>query len=473
MKRILFLFLVLFAAFVSCTKRNLDISYATINKDREPSYSAKDTLNNVVSMSDVIGIVERDCLLSKSTDAQFEVTPYLRSVSDTLMYIVNYKEGKGWKILSSDKRTPAILAEGDSGSFSLTDGSPAVAVWMSCVADDIARVRRSTDKELTFSENEILFNKAFWTGEQPRFNGDQPPPDYPLGHWEETVYSQTVEYDHVDHMVAHWDQAAPYNECCPFLVQNSSQRAAAGCVAIAGAQMLLFLHEKIGRPVSMYSQGFCQGDVSGYTQFFSNPSTTVWNQMSIGYQNSAFSMLPEAIMIGDVGLRVGMHYWDVLFDYFSWALPEKLKTDVFEPYGILSSRGSYDENIVKQSLLSQMPVIVSASNLLIPIDGKIHCFVIDGYRLTRTKYTHYHYYVLDEAPSGIFAMPREYYTYTYSSPQLTSIKINWGWRSQWASQPVNDGWYSLTGGWTVNLNDEEFDYNYYRMMTYGFAALDN
>lgn len=468
MKKFLYLFLTLSLTLVSCAKSELDMSYPAINNGGESKCIVKDTSNNDVSINDVISIVERDCPLSKSTEDQFEVTPYLSSESDTLMYIVNYKNGQGWKIYSSDKRTPAILAEGDTGSFSLEEGSPAVAVWMSCVANDMARVRKSTDEELTFSEDEILFNKAFWTGEQPRFNGDPPSPDYPLGHWEETVYSQTVEYDHIDHMVAHWDQAAPYNECCPYYV-NSSTRAVAGCVAIAGSQLLLYLHNKIGVPEYMFSEGYCVGDINGFEKYFTNSTNSVWSSMSTNYQAYSPTMLPEAILISYVGLRVNMHYCDDIFGQYSWALPSNLKTDLFEYHGINCSRGSYDENTVKSSLLNQMPVIVSASNMLVPLDGNIHCFVIDGYRRTRTQYTHYHYYVLDETPTGPYMMPKEYTTYTYSSPQLTSIKINWGWSSQWGSNPINDGWYSLTAGWTVT-NGGTYDYNYYVNMTYGFEA---
>lgn len=78
-------------------------------------------------------------------------------------------------------------------------------------------------------------------------------------------------------------------------------------------------------------------------------------------------------------------------------------------------------------------------------------------------------------PTGPYIVPEEYETYTYSSPQLTSIKINWGWYTQWdENNPVNDGWYSLTGGWTVIKGDNiTFDYNYQKYMTYGFGLADN
>ena len=46
---------------------------------------------------------------------------------------------------------------------------------------------------------------------------------------------------------------------------------------------------------------------------------------------------------------------------------------------------------------------------------------------------------------------------------------NGGWASQWGSDPINDGWYTLTGSWTVT-NGGTYDYNHYRYMIYGFSV---
>lgn len=453
----------------SCVKIAPDVSLQTTT----PGDITQEVTSNNVSMKDVINIVGKDLPTTKAVGEKFTITPYIGSASDTLMYIVNNKDENGWTIYSSDKRTPAILAKGDTGSFSLENGSPALAVWMSHVANDIARVRRSTDAELSFSEDEILANKAFWGVEQTRFGGGPYWEGDPPGHWEESISSHTVEYDHFDHMVAEWDQDYPYNECCPYYVNTPSIRACAGCVAIAGSQVLLYLHDTLGVPANMYSDGYCVGDVSNFQKYFSNQTSTVWSSMNYNYQGYSYFTLPEAILISYVGALVEMHYWeDFMGEDFSWALPGNLKTNVFEPYGISCAQASYNENIVKSSLLNQMPVIVSGSNLLIPVDGDIHTFVIDGYQRTRTEYVHHHYYVLDGAPGGMYVMPEDYYTYTYSTPELTSIKINWGWRSQWISGR-NDGWYALTGGWTVlDGNNNPSDYNYHLTMIYGFSVAE-
>lgn len=453
----------------SCVKIAPDVSLQTTT----PRDITQEVTSNNVSMKDVINIVGKDLPTTKAVGEKFTITPYIGSASDTLMYIVNNKDENGWTIYSSDKRTPAILAKGDTGSFSLENGSPALAVWMSHVANDIARVRRSTDAELSFSEDEILANKAFWGEEQPR-GLDDPiiQVGYPLGHWEEVIYSTTVQVDYVEHLVAHWDQSAPYNELCPYYVSLPNERAAAGCVAIAGSQVLFYLHNTLGIPSEMYDDGFCNGNIYNFQRGFTTQSSTTWSQMNMDYQGYSYSTLPEAIMIGHVGMRVNMHYCDDIFGQYSWALPGNLKTDLFEFYGISCSQGGYDEDVVKNSLLNQMPVIVTASDLMIPANFRIHTFVIDGYLRTRTQYTHHYYYVLDETPVGPYLMPEEYSTYTYSSPEITGIKINWGWWSQWSYPPKNNGWYALTGGWTVEKDDLRYDYNYNLSMIYGFAVAE-
>ena len=427
----------------------------------------------VVSSKDIADILYRDMAPSRTTDTNsFEIQPYCQEESDTLLFIVNFKNG-GWRIYSSDKRTPAIIAEGEKGYFSFEDGSPAVLSWIDCMASDIARVRRASDKDLLFTEEEISANKNYWSSPKSvTFQGDTIPiiPLIPSGHWEERISSTTEECGRVNHLTPMWDQGSPYNECCPNSVNLPGEKALAGCVPLAGSQVLLYLHDTLGVPAYMVSDYYCNGYIGGYSRAFYNATTTSWSNMSYEYTSSAATVLPEAIMIGYVGDLVDVSYSEIGTNLFSYAWPPNLKSSVFEYYGISCSSGWYDESVVKTCLLSQMPVIVSASNLLIPTDFDIHCFVIDGFRLTRTKYTHYHYYVYDSPPPGVpLPEPPDYTTYTYSSPTLSNIKINWGWASQWGSDPINDGWYTLTGSWTVT-NGGTYDYNHYRYMIYGFSV---
>ncbi|MCQ2140222.1 MAG: C10 family peptidase [Bacteroidales bacterium] len=448
--------LILSSSLLACTKLYQD-SLNLVKKNETGTLA-----QNHVTISDIKMILERDFPKTKSSsDYQDEIIPYIDSNLDTMLYIVNFADNHGWKVFSSDKRTPAIIAEGDSGHFSLEEGNPAVKLWMSYTSNNIKHVAQSNDSSLSFSQNEIRSNQSFWTDVvTPMSNIDPPVIDFPSGHWEIDVTSYSEYYDTIDHMVPKWDQWEPYNEYCPYLTNYPTKKAPAGCVAIAGAQMLYFLHERLGTPVYMVDQGICIGGVEGYSREFSGMSSQVWAQMSPEYQNIHYQNLPEAIMIGHVGSMVNMHYCDNLFGVYSWALPINLKNNLFMYYNIECTYSEYDENTVKSSLLNQMPVIVCASDQAIPVNGNIHCFVIDGYRLSRNVTWYFHHYVLDRPATIPYPIEEPYSTYTYSEPYISEILINWGWWDQWNEQdPVNNGWYSLTAGWTVE-NNGTYDYNH-------------
>jgi hypothetical protein len=254
-------------------------------------------------------------------------------------------------------------------------------------------------------------------------------------------------------------------------LNSSSVRAPAGCVAVAASEVLYYLHNKLGVPESMHSYGYCSGDILNYTQYFSVPSTTIWSQMDSLSHLSNNLADAEAIMIGSVGSTVVMHFDYNIFNgqYFSWALPANIRTHLFSNNGITSAHGDYDATIVKRNLSNYLPVIVTASDQVIPANGAIHCFVIDGFQKMYKMFTHYHYWAPDDPwnPKGSPLNHDPYYTYTYSTPEITSIKINWGWKSQW-TLGANEGWYGLTANWAVTT-DHSFNYNHNVEIIYDMA----
>ncbi len=118
-----------------------------------------------------------------------------------------------------------------------------------------------------------------------------------------------------------------------------TKRAVTGCVAVAASQVLYYLHDTLGVPQKMFSEGVCTGNVNSFHKEFSNPTSEAWASMS-----------PD---------------------------------------------------------------------------------------------------------------------YTYSSSDLTDIKINWGWSTQWTGNK-NDDWYTLTGDWSVE-DGNTYSYNN-RKMVYGFSV---
>ena len=356
-------YLLLFLCY-ACSPNSLSLdSNLTINKS--------EAIGDFVTMDMLRSLWENEEFLTKTTSSKpVSITPYIASsTSDTVMYIVNYGSENGWKIVSADSRTPAILAECGFGEFSFETENKGLLSWVDCMGEDMAAIRRLPSENLTFSQEDILRNKSFWKGEPLYSRGEASHGEN--GHFE--IYISTISefYDSLAHMVPQWTQSEPYNSMSPFTFNSSTTRAPAGCVAVAGAQVLYFLHNKYGAPQSMYSSGYCSGNISSFTRVFDNPTTTSWADMDTTYNVNSTG--PEPILIGKIGQLVSMHYDYNVFDddYFSWAVPANLRTCVFEPYGYECSHGNYDDSIAKQSLANGLPVILIVTMFVIQMKNAL------------------------------------------------------------------------------------------------------
>lgn len=415
------------------------------------------------------GLLLKESIPSKGS-ADYKYSTYIGPKGDTLMYIVNYANNKGWKILSADARTPAVIAESDYGFFSLEEGCESVRLWLGWTSDNLERIRYTKSEDLKFTKEDLHDNLAYWS----LIDAIQRDTIATKGNWVVETTSETLIVDSRDHLTPHWTQRGDYNYYCPRKSSSSTERVPAGCVAVAGAEVLYYLHNKFGIPASMVSEGYCTGYLGNYSMDFSNPTTDIWAYMDTTYNSSLSSPYAEALIIGHVGLLADMNYGQSQ----SWTFPYKLRTQVFNYYGISASHGGYDESVVKENLENMLPVIVTASNLLIPADFDIHCFVIDGYKITQIKRTHHHYWDPNEPDPNVRGIhppwEGDYYTYSYTDPEITAIKINWGWASQWGNSHLNDGWYTLTDDWCIydSNNTVIGSYNYNRSMIYGFSLND-
>ncbi len=419
-----------------------------------------DNSGHNVTLNQVISYANRNSHTTKGGECNYRIEPYQNAAGDTLMYIINYGDNEGWQVLSSDKRTPAIIAEGYTGRFSIKEGSEGFRLWMDRTATDIETIRNSSDEELSFSAEEIAANRAFWAddhkiSQQRGLNDPILPPNG--GMWVEEVTTRVVDYDSLGHLTPQWHQEAPYNSYCPLKTVSPAGRAFVGCVATAGAETLYYLHSIYGIPASIESRGFCYGAIDNYIQSFFNPTTTAWSFMQYTMQTSYADA--EAVLLGHVGKTIDTIYGNDGSEASLYSLENKL----FEPYGIHCDTLPYVADTVKKYILLNQPIIVAAkTDTAASTPG--HCFVIDGYKRTCIEYTHYTYW---QPGPGIDPLDPPYYEpiyhYFYSNPTLSYIKINWGWKSQW-EYGINDGWFGLTEDWYVNLHY----YNVFIGMVFGF-----
>ena len=415
-----------------------------------------------VSEEDINAYIKFKALSEKQDPMVDNIEPFTID-GDTVFYVVNYS--KGWEIISADKRTPYLLGRGLEGSFSMDKFQDTPwATWMATIGEDVKQTQMFGNKA-SFEDNEYL---QFWTLIKGPYDvktkGQGLPPILnPAGHFELVdVDVSLCGCDSITHLIkTHWHQLPPYNAYCPFN-NDSSAHVKAGCVAVAGAQVLNYLHDIIGTPETMPDSGYCTGKHNGiYTQDFFGNSTALWDEYCEDY---------AAIAIGYVGKTVGMNYKE----NHSGVRTKKLVDRVFIPWGIDCTFDSYDPSfIIPQLHDNHLPIILSARSLvLFDTWEKGHSFILDGYYRDRKKYTYYYEWVYDEelGTGGIATEPpRPYTEVAYSYTNVSQIWMNWGW----SITDFNNASFSPGGDWEIVINNPDdttrYNFQYRRRMIYGFS----
>lgn len=434
------------------------------------------TYGNIVTLNKGMNSVTRSC-----SDCPFSVDCITSDDNDTLLYICS-KRGGGWTIYSSDARVPAIIAESDQGSYEDLMQNKNAKAWIQAMAEDIRVIKTLDDEELNFTKEEIENNKSFWKSisspdeyvkerqGQSTTRAIHPHGDFiPAGHYE---YSHSISYSEVYDFIprlthTNWHQDFPYNFYCPYKTTGNGifDHAPAGCVAIAGAEMLYFLHDHFGVPATAPSEAYCNSNIDDFPNYDwaqYNYNHGVWGQMNDDGTKAA-------PLVADIGRRVNMRYRNEsssagLFD---------LVDNVFLPYGICCTYSDYNTSYLKSTLLSGIPVLLGAQsiNQEKPSQTSSHAFIIDRYKRTRIVTENWYEWVWDYTPpnGGPLPLVPEEIVYTYSSPVISMIGMNWGWGYWYNSF---DEWYALTGDWIPgSLN--QYNYNISRKMIYNFHVVIN
>jgi hypothetical protein len=377
-----------------------------------------------VTLSDVKNYTELVCV--DDSDGVTKIVPIVVDEMDTLAYIVNYLNG--WEIIGGDKRITPILAYDNSGNFDVENANPNVIAWLEDMTDRIYAVRYGKTQD-TLSEY-----CDFWENVSNR--SDKISKSYvSTGQYKKSMLrSATTSVNHL--IQTKWGQSSPWNTCVPYTTDYVT-RCPVGCVAVAGAQMLYFLHYKLGSPEYMYSVGSCSGWANGsnysYTFIFNNADTTIWNEMAKYYWNASSATNKSAILMGYVGYRIGMKY----DDSSSGATTSDLVGDVFTPFGISCSYASYNATKIVSSLESGMPVIIRAYGT-----KTVKKFL--GITI-KTTYSNGHAWIIDGYESDG--------TDTY-------FKMNWGWDGSYDS-----GSYTNGDSWNIG----SYNFVYERKMISGYS----
>jgi len=330
----------------------LFILFSCSNEDLIISNSLEQKDENFVNTNQANDIA---ALIGNSSGSDLRGTQEIREIKEIIpfgdsqrpaYYIVNYKDEKGYIILAGDTRTDPILAYGTSGNFDLNaDEFPyALKQWMTNAYNRIEGIREFGDMSLrSVSENRFEINEKLISMVQRAFIGieDEHLPDEP-----EPCNDRFEQKGPL--LKTKWGQRYGYNELVP--KNCSGEKAPAGCVAIAMAQIM---------------------------KYYRYPSSYNWDQMPDDDPTTE-----TARLIRDIGDKVYMDYgcsgsgasmrhaWTAFFTYFGYNTSIHLE--------------DYNHEKLVHEIALGYPVMLSGGEDsfwgLIGLYPNGHAWVCDGYK---------------------------------------------------------------------------------------------
>lgn len=353
--------------------------------------------------------------------------------------------------------------------------------WIECMESDILYLRTFSDRPEMVDDDtwaEMLQTCDFWKAidadeeyiqrniSPTRSHGD------PIlsGHWELVSSSTETEiFDSIPNLTqTTWHQEPPFNQFCPYKSNSNYVHSDGGCSAVAAAQMEYFLHYKIGFPVYAPTDAFCTANVNNYNSsnyYTFGSSSTIWDTMENDTNAATQNATGEAhaaVLISDAGIGIGVNYTDN-----GSGAGENDVVDYFNSIGISCTQNDYVPSTVCSSLLSGMPVVLSAKREKKTVLGYTyylhgHYFIAHGYKRLRQTTTNTYEWVYEFPNAGPISIVEDSIEIIYHSPFICGISMNWGA----GDTAMNRRYFSLTGDWAV---DSTHNYQYKRKMITGYS----
>ena len=388
--------------------------------------------------------------------------------NDPLIYIINYPNGR-WEVLSGDKRTVPVLAAG-RGQFDLKGANTNEIGWIKSMADIIKALRSYSDPIKNQEERYESWctmieygeyveaarqdNPVAFTDYQPKSQSlTRSTPDttyHPVpGHYEfRYVQTSFVPGAVVNHLTStKWGESYPYNQYCPINPDIPTQRAPASSEAVAGGQLVYYMHYWGDGDLcpEVYGSAFCTAHIGDDPMDWTNmeqydKSSSNW----ANFQTSDSSKM-AAVLLANIGSKMQVNYG---VNYSSGDF-DALQGVLYNEYGLESYLLPFVNGPVnpytwiKESLEESIPVIVhsgTGTNNTLP-----YTFLIDGFKTgTNEEYGCYVYVPSDPADHDHIFFTE---VFLKSSYPITYFCMNWGRHgigsNDWCVN-VDDWWCAST-----------------------------
>lgn len=324
---------------LSCQNDNIESE--VLESVVKPHVSTSVALEDAISKANVILTQLKDSSTTRSISRSVKdvhcmtSTPLTRSSSngnipDTLLYLINYNDDKGFALLGADKRLREIYAISDEGelNFSDTIDNIGLRIFFDTTRENISRALNVETPNKKITE---LF------GHQTMLKIESKVDPYL---WPE---------------VSKWGQGSPFNKYC---YTTGGEQAVVGCVAVAVAQIMSFYD--------------CPKELDG--------TKLSWRTMKKGTSNDAVAKLMRKLGNSDLlDMSYGVKESTAKFIYTTRTLSQMGYKDVegyttrFDDYTVrnwLTFTGKEQDNPVKYG-----PVLMSGADR----NAGGHSWVIDGY----------------------------------------------------------------------------------------------
>lgn len=285
MKRFAFFILIFFVILTECTRLSVE------TRDIPSHYQNRISKTDIVNYLSIRGIPQ-----TKSND--FDITPIIYH-GDTAMYLVNFLDG--WELLSADKRAPMVIMQADNGHMTPDSlfTNPYEELFGKCMSEIIVDLRKDDSREMSD------FCKSSWRARGMSSLGEQ----WILISTDTLLVEQTIT-NHLTH--TRWRQQYPWHQQMPYIAYNyyldhiaytntNNIHCPAGCGPVACAQLLYYLHYKIGVPQKAY--GNCSDTYIYYPGAQSVITSSMLNLDPTSYSSSVWDLMGRSSTVANDSTR--------------------------------------------------------------------------------------------------------------------------------------------------------------------------
>lgn len=441
-----FLFLPLVVLFFSCTQEFTEELCPRIDSQRVQS--------SHLSVADIEEYITMCRDVDNTKSMLLSIDPLVDD-EDTIAYIVNYPDG--WEVLSADRRTDPVLIMCKSGSITKEElySSPAQTAYMNNLVHNL--------KELAETP-EIATKSSFSTSTTPPMSYTDEDGNWWVYVGRRLVTSQSRFQDHL--LDTQWGQGETstnytgWNISMPYYTEASNSHCYAGCVPVAGAQVLYYLHYTLGTPEMTPVSSMCSAHLSGnrLTLRSSNvsfaPKIDCWDDMPKTLTSA--TSISDLEKVSTLLLRIGFKCNATYMPNGTSVSLYSLKNTMSSEYGISCTRSSSLSNntIINWIYQNRLPVIAGVSTSHASESGErepgAHAIIIDGCDKLFEQYAYQ--YRCGAPDSGIYH--EEYYNFSHEY-----FAINWGYDG--AGQVDDSGetiWYNTSYTYSIyGSRIESFD----------------